>query len=64
VHAAGIFSYPDERWMGQIAGHVTIANWGFLPLNADATRGVCSMKDEGLSRLMLSDEHSLWYTLQ
>jgi hypothetical protein len=50
--------------MGQIAGHVTIANWGFLPLNADATRGVCSMKDEGLSRLMLSDEHSLWYTLK
>lgn len=49
--------------MVQIAGHVTIADWGFLQLNADAARWVRSIKDDVRSRLMLRGEHSLWDTL-
>jgi hypothetical protein len=52
------------RWMVQIAGHVTMAAWGFVPLHADAKRWVRSMKDDLRSRLMLFGEHFLWYTLQ
>jgi putative transposase len=29
VHVAGITLHPDERWMMQIARHVTMAEWGF-----------------------------------
>jgi hypothetical protein len=36
VRAAGMTSYPDERWMVRITGSMTMANWTFLPLNADA----------------------------
>jgi hypothetical protein len=50
--------------MVQTAGHVAMAGWGFLPLPADAERGVRAMKDDLRSRLMLFGEHSLWYTLQ
>ena len=30
VHVAGLTPYPDQRWMTQIARHVTMADWGVL----------------------------------
>jgi putative transposase len=30
VHIAGITPYPDQRWMTQVARHVTMADWGLL----------------------------------
>jgi putative transposase len=30
VHVAGLTPHPDQRWMTQIARHVTMADWGFL----------------------------------
>jgi putative transposase len=30
VHIAGMTPHPDERWMIQVARHVTMAEWGFL----------------------------------
>jgi transposase InsO family protein len=30
VHIAGITPHPDQRWMGQIARNVTLADWGVL----------------------------------
>jgi transposase InsO family protein len=30
VHVAGVTPHPDQRWMTQIARHVTMADWGFL----------------------------------
>jgi putative transposase len=30
VHVAGITPHPDQRWMVQIARHVTMVDWGFL----------------------------------
>jgi len=51
-------SYPDERWMVWIAGHVTMADWGLFQVNAYAERGVRSTKDDVRSRLMLLGERS------
>jgi putative transposase len=30
VHVAGLTPHPDERWMVQVARHVTMADWGVL----------------------------------
>jgi putative transposase len=30
VHVAGMTPHPDERWMVQVARHVTMVDWGFL----------------------------------
>ncbi len=30
VHMAGVTPYPNEQWMRQIAGNVTMEEWGFL----------------------------------
>jgi putative transposase len=30
VHVAGMTPHPDERWMVQVARHVTMADWGCL----------------------------------
>ena len=30
VHVAGLTPHPDERWMVQVARHVTMEEWGFL----------------------------------
>jgi transposase InsO family protein len=30
VHLAGVTPHPDQRWMGQIARNVTMADWGVL----------------------------------
>ena len=30
IHVAGVTPHPDQRWMMQIARHVTMADWGFL----------------------------------
>ena len=30
VHVAGVTPHPDERWMVQVARHVTMEQWGFL----------------------------------
>jgi putative transposase len=30
VHVAGLTPYPDQRWMAQMARHITMADWGFL----------------------------------
>jgi transposase InsO family protein len=30
VHLAGVTPHPDQRWMGQIARHVTMADWGVV----------------------------------
>jgi putative transposase len=29
-HIAGLTLHPDQRWMAQIARHITMADWGFL----------------------------------
>jgi hypothetical protein len=38
VHVANMTSHPDERWMVQIAGYATMADWGFCQVNAAAER--------------------------
>jgi putative transposase len=30
VHIAGVTPHPDQRWMGQIARNITMADWGCL----------------------------------
>jgi putative transposase len=30
VHVAGVTPHPNQRWMTQIARHITMADWGFL----------------------------------
>jgi hypothetical protein len=52
------------RWMVQITCHVTMADRGFVRLNAYAEQGIHSMHHDGRSRPRLLGEHSLWYTLQ
>jgi hypothetical protein len=30
VHVAGVTPHPDQRWMTQMARHMTMVDWGFL----------------------------------
>jgi hypothetical protein len=61
---AGMTAHPDPRRMVQITCHVTTADRGFVPLNADTEWEIHSRRHDGRSRLRLLGEHSLWYTLQ
>jgi putative transposase len=100
IHVAGITPHPNEAWMVQVAGNVTMEAWEFLApgqylihdrdtkfctafqhliddagvervllpprspnLNAYAERWIRSVKEEGLSRVMLFGEASLRHVL-
>jgi hypothetical protein len=62
VHVAGVTPHPDERWMVQIAGNATMADWGILSpghyLIHDRDRKFCPafqrlIDQTGVMRVML-----------
>ena len=65
IHVVGVTMHPDQRWMMQIARHVTMADWGFLApgqyLMHDRDSTFCLafqwiIDDAGVKRLLLSPQ--------